>query len=154
EGQGPEHSSGRIERFLTLCAQDNLQVVQPTTAAQHFHVLRRQMHRDVRKPLIIFMPKSLLLAKEVQTPAAAFTSGCVEEVRREACPPVAAEDVHRVLRCSGKVAYDRRRRRNEQQAPAVVVRVKQLYPWPGEQIAEAIRAHPHARDVMWVQDEP
>jgi 2-oxoglutarate dehydrogenase E1 component len=153
EGQGPEHSSARIERFLTLCAQDNIQVVQPTTAAQYFHVLRRQMHRDVRKPLVVITPKGLLRAKPASSPASAFTSGSFAEVLHEDKPPT-AEDVRRVLLCSGRVAFDLVRARDKAEAPAAVVRLEQLYPFPSEGIREAVEHFPNAREVFWVQDEP
>jgi multifunctional 2-oxoglutarate metabolism enzyme len=153
EGQGPEHSSGRIERFLTLSAGDNIQVAQPTTAAQYFHLLRRQMHRDVRKPLIVLTPKGLLRAKPANSPAAAFESGSFAEVLPEASPP-AAEDVKRVLLCSGRIAYDLVRARDEREVPAAVVRVEQLYPFPAEQITETLAGFPDAEEVFWVQDEP
>ncbi len=153
EGQGPEHSSARIERFLTLCAEDDLQVTQPTTAAQYFHLLRRQMHRDLRKPLVVFTPKGLLRARPASSPAAAFTSGSFREVLGEPRPP-AATNVRRVLLCSGKVAFDLVAARDERSAPAAVLRVEQLYPFPTEQIRAAIEVFPNAREVTWVQDEP
>jgi multifunctional 2-oxoglutarate metabolism enzyme len=154
EGQGPEHSSARIERFLTLAAEDNIQVVQPTTAAQYFHVLRRQMHRDVRKPLVVITPKGLLRAKAASSPASAFTSGSFAEILHEDKPNQDAEDVLRVLLCSGRVAFDLIRQRNEVDFPAAVVRVEQLYPFPTRQLREALAAFPNAGEVFWVQDEP
>ena len=154
EGQGPEHSSARIERFLTLCAEDNIQVCQPTTAAQHFHLLRRQLHREVRKPLVIITPKSLLRAREVLSPAAAFTSGHFREILPEAEPPVEAGDVQRVFLTTGKVANDVSARRNATNAPAVVVRVEQLYPWPHDQMVQVLQGYPNATELRWVQDEP
>jgi multifunctional 2-oxoglutarate metabolism enzyme len=151
EGQGPEHSSARLERFLILSAGNNLAVTQPTTAAQYFHVLRRQMHRDVRKPLVVLTPKGLLRAKAAMSPTEAFTGGHFREVLPETEAP---EDARRVLLCSGRVAYDLMRERDERQAPAAVVRVEQLYPWPQEQIREAIESLPDVTEVFWVQDEP
>ena len=151
EGQGPEHSSARIERFLTLAAEDNIQVAQPSTAAQYFHLLRRQMHRDVRKPLIIFSPKGMLRSKAASCPASAFTSGSFEEVLDD---PVASDNVRRVLLCSGKIAHELSAERDEREAPAAVVRVEQLYPWPGEQIREILTGYPDAGEVYWIQDEP
>jgi 2-oxoglutarate dehydrogenase E1 component len=153
EGQGPEHSSGRKERFLTLAAEDNIQVAEPTTSAQYFHLLRRQMRRDVRKPLVIFTPKGLLRAKPAMSPADAFTSGCFLEVLPEKGGP-SADDVRRVLLCSGRVAYDLIAERDKREAPVAVVRVEQLYPWPDEQIREALGAFGNAGEVIWVQDEP
>jgi multifunctional 2-oxoglutarate metabolism enzyme len=151
EGQGPEHSSARIERFLTLAAEDNIQVVQPSTAAQYFHLLRRQMHREVRKPLIVFSPKGMLRSRAAASPASAFTSGSFREVLDDPAPP---EEVRRVLLCSGKIAHELDRERDERQAPAAVVRVEQLYPWPADQIKEALGRHPDADQVYWIQDEP
>jgi 2-oxoglutarate dehydrogenase E1 component len=152
EGQGPEHSSARIERFLVLCAEDNIQVAQPTDAAQYFHLLRRQMVRDIRKPLIVFTPKGLLRAKPATSPSADFTSGSFQEVIRD---EAAGEGVRRVLLASGRVAFDLLAARDERSAPAAVVRVEQLYPWPGEQIRDAIASHgEEVTEVVWVQDEP
>jgi len=153
EGQGPEHSSARIERFLTLAAEDNIQVVQPTTAAQYFHVLRRQLRREVRKPLVVITPKGLLRAKQATSPASAFSSGSFQEVLPED-KPRRAEDVRRVLLCSGRVAFDLIRQRDQADAPAAVVRVEQLYPFPEQQIREALEGFPNAQEVFWVQDEP
>ncbi|HEY8341025.1 MAG TPA: multifunctional oxoglutarate decarboxylase/oxoglutarate dehydrogenase thiamine pyrophosphate-binding subunit/dihydrolipoyllysine-residue succinyltransferase subunit [Egibacteraceae bacterium] len=153
EGQGPEHSSARIERFLTLAAEGNIQVAQPTTAAQYFHLLRRQMLRDIRKPLIVATPKGLLRAKPATSRAAEFTTGSFAEVLAEPRPP-AADTVQRVLLCSGRVAYDLIAARDERQAPAAVVRVEQLYPLPTDAIREHLQAYPDAREVVWVQDEP
>jgi 2-oxoglutarate dehydrogenase E1 component len=154
EGQGPEHSSARIERFLTLSAEDNLQVVNCTTSAQYFHVLRRQMHRDVRKPLVIFTPKSLLRAREAHSPVSALESGSFEEVLDD--PFVAApDDVRRVIVCSGKVAYDVMKARDAAPAPVAVVRVEQLFPWPGEALSSLVSSrYPNAESVVWVQEEP
>jgi len=151
EGQGPEHSSARIERFLTLCAEDNIQVVQPTTSAQYFHVLRRQLHRDVRKPLVVITPKGLLRAKPATSPADAFSSGSFSEVLGVPGDP---SDVQRVLLCSGRVAYDLAKARDDRGAPVSVVRVEQLYPWPEQQIRDVIAAHPGVTEATWVQDEP
>ncbi|HVL99265.1 MAG TPA: multifunctional oxoglutarate decarboxylase/oxoglutarate dehydrogenase thiamine pyrophosphate-binding subunit/dihydrolipoyllysine-residue succinyltransferase subunit [Egibacteraceae bacterium] len=153
EGQGPEHSSGRIERFLTLSAADNIQVAQPTTAAQYFHLLRRQMRRDVRKPLVVFTPKGLLRAKPAASPASAFTEGSFEEVLPVPGGPPPGE-VRRVLLCSGRVAFDLATRRDDGGAPATVVRVEQLYPFPTEAIRTTLERFPSASEVFWVQDEP
>ena len=130
EGQGPEHSSGRIERFLILAAEDNIQVANATTAAQYFHLLRRQMVRDVRKPLVVFTPKSLLRARSSRSPVDAFTSGTLPGgARRSRCRDPAA--VRRVVLCSGKVGVDAiSRARRSAACPVAIVRVEQLYPWP------------------------
>jgi 2-oxoglutarate dehydrogenase E1 component len=151
EGQGPEHSSARLERFLVLAAEDNIQVAQPTNAAQYFHLLRRQMRRDVRKPLIVLTPKGLLRAKAATSPAKAFTSGRFHEILLDEDAP---EDVRRVILCTGKVAYELMERRRKEEAPAAVVRVEQLYPLPGAALMDAIRSHAGAEEVFWVQEEP
>ena len=153
EGQGPEHSSGRKERFLTLAAEDNIQVAEPTTAAQYFHLLRRQIHRDVRKPLVIFTPKGLLRAKPATSKADEFCSGSFREVLVEQ-DHQRDEEIRRVLLCSGRVAFDLIAERDEREAPAAVVRVEQLFPWPEQQISEALEHFPNAEEVVWVQDEP
>jgi multifunctional 2-oxoglutarate metabolism enzyme len=159
EGQGPEHSSARIERFLMLSAEDNIQVVNATTAAQYFHVLRRQMHRDVRKPLVIFTPKSLLRSPNAFSDLAAFTSGSFRETLDD--PLFVDGDrsgdrdaVSTVLLCSGKVAYDLMKERDTRELAVPVVRLEQLYPFPHEQIGEILRGYPDAQDVAWVQEEP
>jgi multifunctional 2-oxoglutarate metabolism enzyme len=153
DGQGPEHSSGRMERFLTLSAEDNIQVVNATTAAQYFHLLRRQVAREVRKPLVVFTPKYLLRARESRSPIEALTEGTFEEVLDD--PKAAdASSVRRILLCTGKVAYDLMKRRDESGAPVAVVRVEQLYPWPQERIAELVEAYDQADSVFWVQEEP
>ncbi len=154
EGQGPEHSSARIERFLVLAAEDNIQLVNCTTAVQYFHVLRRQKHRDGHhKPLIVFTPKSLLRAKQSASSVEEFTTGHFHETLDDAgvADPGAVE---RVILCSGKIAYEAMERRDSQDAPAAVIRVEQLYPWPGEQIGELLDGYPNASEVMWLQEEP
>ncbi|NDA78470.1 MAG: multifunctional oxoglutarate decarboxylase/oxoglutarate dehydrogenase thiamine pyrophosphate-binding subunit/dihydrolipoyllysine-residue succinyltransferase subunit, partial [Actinobacteria bacterium] len=154
EGQGPEHSSARIERFLTLCAEDNIQVVNATTAAQYFHVLRRQMHREVRKPLVIFTPKAPLRMKESRSPISELEPGTsFQEVLDD--PGVTDRaGVKRVVFCSGKVAWDAISERNKRNAPVAVVRVEQLYPFPVEQMMEILAKYPNAREVVWLQEEP
>jgi 2-oxoglutarate dehydrogenase E1 component len=155
EGQGPEHSSARLERFLTLSAEDNVQVTQPTTAAQFFHLLRRQMHRAVRKPLIVMTPKGMLRGKAATSPTSAFTKGSFQEVLSDpGTGGVADRDVRRILLCTGKVAYDLLARRDETGAPVRVVRVEQLYPWPEEQMLEQFDRYRGADQVIWAQDEP
>ena len=156
EGQGPEHSSGRIERFMTLAAEDNIQIANCTTAAQYFHLLRRQMVRSVRKPLIVFTPKSLLRDRFSRSPVSAFIEGSFEEVLDD---PVAAANpaaVRRVLFCSGKVAADafKERDRRGGLAGVAIVRVEQLYPWPEVEAAAVLSRYPNATDVVWLQEEP
>ena len=153
EGQGPEHSSARIERFLQMCAEDNIQVVNATTAAQYFHVLRRQLHRDVRKPLVIFTPKQPLRMKESRSKLEEFTSGTFREVLDD--PFVTDKSaVKRVVLCSGKVAWDAVNERDKRNAPVAVVRVEQLYPFPIDQINDIIASYPNAKEIVWLQEEP
>jgi multifunctional 2-oxoglutarate metabolism enzyme len=156
EGQGPEHSSARIERFLTLSAEDNIQVVNATTSAQYFHVLRRQMHRQVRKPLVIFTPKSLLRSPNAFSDISEFTSGSFREVLDD--PAFTGErgrgEVRTVVLCSGKVAFDVMGERDERGLDVPVVRVEQLYPFPSGAIGDIMRSYPKASDVVWVQEEP
>ncbi|MGH8819864.1 MAG: 2-oxoglutarate dehydrogenase E1 component, partial [Rhodoferax sp.] len=131
EGQGPEHSSARLERFMQLCADTNMQVVQPTTASQIFHVLRRQIVRSLRKPLVIMTPKSLLRAKDAASPLSEFTRGGFQTVIPEHKEEVnkRADKVRRVVACSGKVYYDLMKKREEKEADDVaILRVEQLYP--------------------------
>ncbi len=153
DGQGPEHSSARIERFLTLCADDNLQVVNATTAAQYFHLLRRQAHQDLRKPLVVFTPKYLLRARESRSPVEALTQGSFAEVLDDTSVTDPGE-VRRVILCSGKVAYEAMARRDERRAPVAVVRVEQLYPWPDARIGELLDRYEAADSVYWLQEEP
>jgi 2-oxoglutarate decarboxylase len=153
EGQGPEHSSARLERFLTLAAEDNIQVAVPTDAAQYFHLLRRQMHRSVRKPLVVLTPKSLLRNPNARSPVAAFTSGSFNETIDD--PAIEnPDDVKRVVLCTGKVAYGLMAERDEKKLSIPIVRVEQLYPFPHEQLLEAISRYPNATSVRWAQEEP
>ena len=155
EGQGPEHSSARLERFLTLSAEDNIQVVNSTTAAQYFHLLRRQVRRSRPKPLVVFTPKSLLRARHARSRVEELSSGHFVEVLDDA--GVADADsgaVERVILASGKVAYDAMTRRDEASLPVAVVRIEQLYPWPAEQVATALARYPSATEVVWLQEEP
>jgi len=159
EGQGPEHSSARPERFLTLAAGDNIAVVQPTTAAQYFHLLRAQVRRPTRRPLVALTPKSLLRARGARSAVDELVSGSFAAVLDDAGVTDAAAVTHLVL-CSGRVAYDALARRDalaeagEPAGRAAVVRVEQLYPWPEERLAEILARYPGARRVTWLQDEP
>ncbi len=153
EGQGPEHSSARIERFLNLCAEDNMQVANATTSAQYFHLLRRQMHQEVVKPLVIFTPKSLLRAKTARSSVGDLLSGSFEEVLDD--PGVTDPDeVQRIVFCSGKVSHDAMARRDERGVPAAVLRIEQLYPFPRRRIRELLQQYGNATDVVWLQEEP
>ncbi len=153
EGQGPEHSSARLERFLTLAAEDSIQVVQPTTPAQYFHVLRRQMLRSVRKPLVVMTPKSLLRHAEAKSKTDEFTSGSFRETLDD--PWLSSPDeVESILLCTGKLAFTMKDERNKREAKAAVVRVEQIYPFPEQQLGEIFDNYPNAKDLCWVQDEP
>jgi len=155
EGQGPEHSSARIERYLQLCAEHNMQVVQPTTPAQIFHLLRRQMIRLFRKPLIVFTPKSLLRHKEAISDLSELASGVFQPVIGEVDPAIEAKKVKRVVMCSGRVYYDLIAHRREAKANDVaIMRVEQLYPFAHKQFETEMKKYDHATEVVWVQDEP
>jgi 2-oxoglutarate dehydrogenase E1 component len=157
EGQGPEHSSARLERFMQLSADTNMQVVQPTTASQIFHVLRRQQVRNLRKPLIIMTPKSLLRNKDATSPLSEFTRGGFQTVIPEHKEEInkKADKVKRIIACSGKVYYDLAKKREEKGVDDVVIlRVEQLYPFPHKVFAAELKKYPHATDVVWCQDEP
>jgi len=153
EGQGPEHSSARIERFLTLCADDNIQVCNATTAAQYFHLLRRQVRNDVRKPLVLFTPKAPLRMKESRSHIDLLASGSFQEVLDDPFVTDAAA-VRRVVFCSGKVAWDAIAERDKRDAPVAVARVEQLYPFPGEQMRAVLDRYPNADQIVWLQEEP
>jgi 2-oxoglutarate dehydrogenase E1 component len=154
EGQGPEHSSARLERFMQLAADTNMQIVQPTTASQIFHVLRRQMVRNLRKPLIIFTPKSLLRAKDAASPLVEFTKGSFQTIIGDSAE-LNGEKVKRVIACSGKVYYDLVKKRLEKELNDVaIVRVEQLYPFPHKAFAAELKKYPNATDIVWCQDEP
>jgi 2-oxoglutarate dehydrogenase E1 component len=152
EGQGPEHSSARLERFLSLCAEDNIQVVNPTTPAQFFHLLRRQVKRDFRKPLVVMTPKSLLRSKQAVSKLDEFVSGRFQEVIDD---PVAPDRVKRVVVCSGKVYYDliaQREKLNKTRETAIL-RLEQFYPWPAEALKTALGRYRSAREWVWCQEE-
>ena len=154
EGQGPEHSSARLERFMQLSADTNMQVVQPTTASQIFHILRRQMVRNLRKPLIIMTPKSLLRAKDAASPLSEFTKGSFQTIIPEN-KDLKADKVKRIVACSGKVYYDLARKREEKGIDDVaLIRVEQLYPFPHKAFATEVKKYPNATDIVWCQDEP
>jgi 2-oxoglutarate dehydrogenase E1 component len=154
EGQGPEHSSARLERFMQLAADTNMQIAQPTTASQIFHVLRRQMVRPLRKPLVIFTPKSLLRNKDATSPLAEFTKGEFRTVIGEQNPAIEAAKVKRVIVCSGKVYYDLVKKRDEKRNDVAVIRVEQLYPFPHKAFAAELKKYPNVTDIVWCQDEP
>ncbi len=148
EGQGPEHSSARLERFLTLCAEGNMQVIYPTTPAQYFHALRRQLKNDPRKPLIVMTPKSLLRHPRATSTLDEPTSGRFEPVLVDGAPPSAG----RVIITSGKVVYDLLAAREQRDIP--IIRLEQFYPFPKPMLENALRVYPKATEVVWVQEEP
>ena len=169
EGQGPEHSSARIERFLTLCAERNMQIANCTTPAQYFHLLRRQMRggkdrRGVRKPLVIFTPKSLLRHHKAVSTVDELINGEFREVIAEdqaveapavETPAVESKVFSRVILCSGKVYYDLLAAREDRKAKHIaIVRIEQLYPFPETQVRDALSRFPPSSEVLWVQEEP
>jgi 2-oxoglutarate dehydrogenase E1 component len=155
EGQGPEHSSARLERFMQLAADNNMQICQPTTASQIFHLLRRQMVRQFRKPLIVFTPKSLLRNKDAASPLQAFTKGEFRTVIPESDATVDPAKVKRLIVCSGKVYFDLVRKRQERgSADVAILRVEQVYPFPHRAFAAEMKKYPNATEVVWCQDEP
>jgi 2-oxoglutarate dehydrogenase E1 component len=155
EGQGPEHSSARPERFLQLCADNNMQVCQPTTPAQIFHLLRRQMIRLFRKPLIILTPKSLLRHKEAVSSLNELAKASFETIIGETDNSIDANKVKRVIACSGKVYYDLIAARRERKSDDVaIIRVEQLYPFPHKAFASELKKYQNVNEVVWCQDEP
>jgi 2-oxoglutarate dehydrogenase E1 component len=153
EGQGPEHSSARLERFLNLAAEDNLQIVVPTTPAQHFHLLRRQVIRPWRKPLVVFTPKSLLRHPLAVSPLDQFHQGTFQRVLPDA--EVQGDRVRRVLLCSGKIYYELLEARTKQERDDIaVIRIEQLYPLSKKALAAALEPYPDGTPVYWVQEEP
>ena len=153
EGQGPEHSSGRIERFMEACADDNIQVANCTTPANFFHLLRRQLKRDFRKPLVVFTPKSLLRSQQCVSKLEDFTHGGFREVIDDTF--VKAEVVTRVLYCSGKVYYDLlEKQQADKRVDVAIIRVEQLYPTPFEQLDTVRLKYKEAKEHVWVQEEP
>jgi 2-oxoglutarate dehydrogenase E1 component len=153
EGAGPEHSSARLERFLELAAEDNLQVCYPTNAAQIFHLLRRQVVRSLRKPLIVMTPKSLLRLAEATSPLADFTQGTYRRVIGDVKAQPA--DVTRLILCSGKVYFDLNKHRDATKDGSVaIVRLEQLYPLPVEELKRLLAALPSLNELYWVQEEP
>jgi 2-oxoglutarate dehydrogenase E1 component len=155
EGQGPEHSSARPERFLQLCAEDNMQVANCTTPANYFHILRRQMHRDFRKPLIIMTPKSLLRHKLAVSKRDDFTGeGHFKRILSDLNPPAAGETRRAVL-CSGKLSYELMDARDAAgDTTTEIIRIEQLYPFPAEPLGKRLTAMPRLEELVWAQEEP
>ncbi|MDT5033791.1 MAG: multifunctional 2-oxoglutarate metabolism enzyme, partial [Actinoplanes sp.] len=158
EGQGPDHSSGRPERFLQMCAQDNMRVANLTTPANYFHLLRRQALSTKRKPLIVFSPKSLLRHKQATSPVADFTSGTFQPVLADTGMngiPLRPEAVKRVLLCTGKVYYDLHSARADRGiTDTAIIRMEQIYPLPADELKAVLAQYPNADDFAWVQEEP
>lgn len=152
EGQGPEHSNGFLERFLQLCAQDNIQVVNCTTPVQYFHLLRRQMKRDFRKPCIVMSPKSLLRNKLAVSAITEFTMGTFQEIIDD---PKGDESAEILLGCSGKIYYELAEKKvNEGHKGFSIIRMEQLYPFPTNQLKKVLTKYPGAKEFRWVQEEP
>ena len=157
EGAGPEHSNGYLDRFLALCADDNMQVCVPSTPASYFHLLRRQIHRPFRKPLVLMMPKALLRKKESFSHIADLTGEpqvqlVINDPRHDA---KSSDQVKRVILCSGKVYYTLDAARQEQKlSDFALVRVEQLYPFPKDELVQAIGKYRRVQEVAWVQEEP
>ncbi|MFW5416637.1 multifunctional oxoglutarate decarboxylase/oxoglutarate dehydrogenase thiamine pyrophosphate-binding subunit/dihydrolipoyllysine-residue succinyltransferase subunit [Nocardiopsis sp. CNT-189] len=153
EGQGPDHSSARIERFLQMCAQENMTVAMPTTPANYFHLLRWQAKSPIHRPLITFTPKWMLRAKQATSTVEDFTTGAFQPIIPDAS--VKAEDVRRVVLCSGKIYYDLdAARKRSGDTHTALIRVERLYPLPVEEIRAQLAAFPNAGEVLWVQEEP
>ncbi|MGD8686147.1 MAG: 2-oxoglutarate dehydrogenase E1 component, partial [Syntrophobacterales bacterium] len=152
EGMGPEHSSAKLERFLQLCAEENIQVCNPTTPAQYFHLLRRQVKRDFRKPLVVMTPKSLLRHPLAVSRLADMTSGSFQEVfdgqgNKKTCS--------RILFCSGKIYYELLQRRQDLKATDIgIIRLEQFYPFPEQQLEKVITQYDQVHEWFWVQEEP
>ncbi|MEO6848951.1 MAG: 2-oxoglutarate dehydrogenase E1 component [Chthoniobacterales bacterium] len=155
EGQGPEHSSARLERFLQLCAEDNMQVCNLTTPAQYFHALRRQIHRNTRKPLIIMTPKSLLRSEQAVSTTEDFTNSHFKEIL-EGPAPKNADKVNRIILCSGKVYYDllTYRTENKLDDSTALLRVEQIYPLHEEELMRLVKQYKNAKSFVWCQEEP
>jgi 2-oxoglutarate dehydrogenase E1 component len=151
EGQGPEHSSARIERFLQLAARDNIQICQPSNAGQYFHLLRRQALRKWRKPLIVFTPKSMLRHPDALSPLEDLTHQKFLTV----IPDTEAQDAKRILLCTGKIGHElRTERQKRKDFSTAIVFLEQMYPFPEAELAAEFERHPNARDIVWVQEEP
>jgi len=155
EGQGPEHSSARLERFLREAAEDNIQVVYPTTPAQYFHLLRRQAVRRWRKPLVVMTPKSLLRHPQSVSTLAELATGRFQRIIPDDLPPAALSKIKRVLLCSGKFYFELAEQRAKAKRDDVaILRVEQLYPWRDELLQTALSPYREGTPVFWVQEEP
>ncbi len=154
EGQGPEHSSARLERFLQLCSEGNLRIAAPSTPAQYFHLLRRQVHAEEMKPLVAMTPKSLLRHPKATSRAADLSAGCFEELLDDPAAP-SPERTERVILTSGKLYYELAAERERRgRAEVALVRIEQFYPFPGVRLREVAERYGAAKSVLWVQEEP
>jgi 2-oxoglutarate dehydrogenase complex dehydrogenase (E1) component-like enzyme len=157
EGQGPEHSSARIERYLVLSAENNLRVVYPSTAAQYFHTLRRQAAATEQVPLVCFTPKRYLRMPQSRSPLSEFTDGSFAPVlddRAAGSENFRAAEVTRVLVCTGKIGHELMEERDTRSGNVAIVRVEQLYPWPDRELDAVLSRYPNAQELVWVQEEP
>lgn len=153
EGQGPEHSSARVERFLQMCAENNMQVVNATTPAQQFHVLRRQLKRDFRKPLICFTPKKLLRYPACVSSVKDFTDGKFQELLDD--PGVDVKKVTRLAFCTGKIYYELVERREKEGANDIAfIRLEQMYPFPQKQVEAILSKYKNVKEYLFIQEEP
>jgi len=153
EGQGAEHSSGRMERFLTLCAENNMYVTNVTTPANYFHMIRRQLKGEIRKPLIVFTPKSLLRHPRCQSSLKELSKGRFQELIDDSS--AVAANVKKVVFCSGKIYYDLLEEKESRKANDVaIVRLEQLYPFPKKQFEAVLKKYSKATNLMWTQEEP
>ncbi|MCU1456202.1 MAG: 2-oxoglutarate dehydrogenase component, partial [Actinomycetia bacterium] len=153
EGQGPDHSSARLERFLTLCADDNMRVVYPSTAAQYFHVLRRQVRTSKRRPLVCLTPKRYLRMPQTRSQVNELVTGSFQRVLDDR-GPIDAAAVRRVVICTGKIGHELMDRRDRVGAPVAIVRLEQLYPVPTAELEAVLDRYPHANELWWCQEEP
>ena len=154
EGQGPDHSSARIERYLAMSAEDNWTVAVPSTPGNYFHLLRRQVMTGQCKPLVVFTPKSMLRLRAATSATDEVTTGGWQPVMPDPRSP-AAGDVRRIVLCSGKVCYDLDKQRSKREVTdTAILRLEQLYPLPADELNSALASYPQATDVVWVQEEP
>ena len=154
EGQGPEHSSARLERFLQLCAEKNIQIVNCTTPANYFHVLRRQIHRSFRKPLVVFTPKSLLRNKQAVSSINEFTKDKFNTVIGEKTELATAKKIKKIILCSGKIYYDLMEQRKALEMSNIhIIRIEQLYPFPYDELKKIFKGYKNSK-VIWCQEEP
>jgi len=155
EGQGPEHSSARLERFLQLCAEDNMRVVYPTTPAQYFHMLRRQASAKPERPLIVMTPKSLLRLPAASSTVAELVDGRFEPILDDPAAGERNDTIRRLVLCSGKVYYDIQGSKRRDEAPHVAVaRLEEIYPFPAAEVSAVVDRYPSLEEVVWVQEEP